>query len=134
MTHPTTAAVDSGQYGPDPLDAQPERHRYFSRKRGGLYSMRADGALYVKRLEHGWRLAKDAPANPEELAQRLSGFAEMVDKAPFWMRSVTDIPTMDEMEEWAHDSVCETPTGHTVEPDGEGPDGVPSWLRIFGLI
>jgi hypothetical protein len=33
-----------------------------------------------------------------------------------------------------YDGICETPTGHRVEPDGIGPDGVPSWLRLFSLI
>lgn len=35
---------------------------------------------------------------------------------------------------WVYDSVCPTPTGYTVEPDGHGPDGVPSWLIILGYL
>lgn len=45
-----------------------------------------------------------------------------------------EIPDVEALEEWAHDTVCETPTGDTVEPDGYGPDGAPSWLLILGLI
>ena len=32
------------------------------------------------------------------------------------------------------DSVCETPNGTTVEPDGVDSEGVPSWLMIHGLM
>lgn len=38
------------------------------------------------------------------------------------------------LEKYAYDSVCKTPTGHEVEPDGTGPDGSPSWLLVLGLI
>jgi|SRR6185503_10347892 len=38
------------------------------------------------------------------------------------------------LEKWMFDDVCKTPTGHKVEPDGHGPDGSPSWLRVLGLI
>ena len=40
-----------------------------------------------------------------------------------------DIPTNEEIEEWAFDSICFTPGEDEVEPDH--PD---SWLRILGLI
>lgn len=39
------------------------------------------------------------------------------------------IPTMDEVQFWTFDSVCETPDGRTVEPDA--PD---SWLSLLGLV
>jgi hypothetical protein len=39
-----------------------------------------------------------------------------------------------ELEEATFDGTCETPNGHTVEPDGVDPEGVPSWLLIHGLI
>ena len=42
---------------------------------------------------------------------------------------VYDTPSLDELEEWVFDSVCETPDGRTVEPDH--PD---SWLCLLGLI
>lgn len=32
------------------------------------------------------------------------------------------------------DGVCETPAGNKVEPDGVDAEGVPSWLRVHGLI
>lgn len=43
-------------------------------------------------------------------------------------------PTLATLERWSNDGVCRTPTGHRVEPDGHGPDGVPSWLLILGMI
>lgn len=39
-----------------------------------------------------------------------------------------------ELEEATFDGTCETPNGHSVEPDGVDPEGVPSWLLIHGLI
>ena len=41
---------------------------------------------------------------------------------------------MQELMAWDEDGICETPTGHRVETDGTGPDGVPSWLRALRLI
>lgn len=46
-----------------------------------------------------------------------------------WKGAQYDTPSMDELREWVHDSVCETPDGDTVEPDH--PD---SWLSLLRLI
>lgn len=43
-------------------------------------------------------------------------------------------PSMAKLEKWSNDSICMTPTGKRVEPDGYGPDGSPSWFLVFGLI
>jgi hypothetical protein len=43
-------------------------------------------------------------------------------------------PSMASLERWSYDSICKTPTGKRVEPDGHGSDGSPSWLLVFGLI
>jgi hypothetical protein len=40
----------------------------------------------------------------------------------------------EELAEAVMDSICKTPNGTTVEPDGIDPEGVPSWLLIHGLI
>lgn len=40
-----------------------------------------------------------------------------------------DVPTMEEVEGWVFDSVCEAPSGDEVEPDH--PD---SWLSLLGVI
>lgn len=43
-------------------------------------------------------------------------------------------PSIATLEKWSNDGICKTPTGHKVEPDGHGPDGVPSWLLLMGMI
>ena len=50
-------------------------------------------------------------------------------KSIVWRGKVCDVPSLDELEEWAYDSGCETPDGDWVEPDH--PD---SWLRILRII
>lgn len=45
-----------------------------------------------------------------------------------------ELPGEEQLEAWVFDSVCETPTGFSVEPDGHGPDGCPSWLMLLGLV
>jgi hypothetical protein len=45
------------------------------------------------------------------------------------------IPDDEQIRAWIMgDELCESPTGHTVEPDGTGPDGCPSWLLLLGLM
>ena len=51
-----------------------------------------------------------------------------------WQLDVDELPSMEDLMAWNEDGICETPTGHRVEPDGTGPDGVPSWLRALRLI
>jgi len=46
-----------------------------------------------------------------------------------WGSNWYPAPSMEEVEEWVFDSVCETPRGDMVEPDHPG-----SWLSILGLI
>ena len=43
-------------------------------------------------------------------------------------------PSMASLEKWSYDSICKTPTGKRVEPDGYGSDGSPSWLLVMGFI
>ncbi len=50
-------------------------------------------------------------------------------KAISWHGNNYDVPSLEEIDHWIFDSVCETPEGDTVEPDH--PD---SWLSILGLI
>jgi len=51
-----------------------------------------------------------------------------------WQLEVKELPNMQELMAWNEDGICETPSGHRVEPDGTGPDGVPSWLPALRLI
>ena len=43
------------------------------------------------------------------------------------------MPSMAKIENWVEDSVCLTPLGNRVEPDGYDQHGCPSWLLILGL-
>lgn len=44
------------------------------------------------------------------------------------------MPSVRTMQKWSETGIARSPTGHKVEPDGTGPDGVPSWLLILGMI
>jgi len=48
--------------------------------------------------------------------------------------AVDPCPSYEELEACVFDSVCTSITGSTVEPDGHGPDGAPSWLLLLGAI
>lgn len=76
------------------------------------------------------------PLNEQEAAEPadLSGCTleqAMQDGWPVvrWRRDWHFVPTMEQVEEWVFDSLCETPTGSTVEPDHPH-----SWLSLLGLI
>lgn len=43
-------------------------------------------------------------------------------------------PSDKAMEKMGNDGVCTTPTGHRTEPDGYGPDGSPSWMKVMGFM
>ncbi len=43
-------------------------------------------------------------------------------------------PSMESLEEWCCDSICESVGGDRVEPDGHGEHGDPSWLLALGMI
>jgi hypothetical protein len=43
-------------------------------------------------------------------------------------------PSMDQIQEWTFDSVCNATDGCQVEPDGRCPHGHLSWLRVLGLV
>ena len=48
--------------------------------------------------------------------------------------AVDPCPSFEELKAAVFDSVCPSITGDTVEPDGYGPDGAPSWLLLLGAI
>jgi len=85
-----------------------------------------DGSTLAKGLPVSFIAGKDgrclvhSPAHPEPLQVRIT--------------SAFKAPSMATLEKWSYDSVCKTPTGKRVEPDGHGSDGSPSWLLVFGLI
>lgn len=117
-----------------PETTSPERLRFFSRRHAGLVSQRRDGSLHIKRLADGWSLFRAAPAagDLDALNAKVDAWAGSL---AWWQREARDIPILDELESELHaDGCCSTPTGYQVEPDGTGPDGVPSWPRVFGLV
>jgi len=117
-----------------PSGAEPERYRFFSIKLHRLISYREDGAVYVREIGSDWVRTR-APA--ETVAVRVERFARAanaITNLPAWARSITDLPTMTEIERWSTDSVVEATDGEEVEPDGHSPDGAPSWLLALGMI
>jgi hypothetical protein len=117
-----------------PSGAEPERYRFFSIKLHRLISYREDGAVYVREIGSDWVRTR-APA--ETVAGRVERFARAanaITNLPAWARSITDLPTMTEIERWSTDSVVEATDGEEVEPDGYSPDGAPSWLLALGMI
>jgi hypothetical protein len=107
--------------------------RYFSLTLHALVSCRDDGTVHVQRVGEPWTL--HASKRPEiELAEWMAARRVCADVQPAWTREVLALPSLQELAEMIGDGVCSTPTGHDVEPDGIGPDGVPSWLRCLGLL
>lgn len=43
-------------------------------------------------------------------------------------------PSLEELEEWVNDGVCESILGERVEPDGHDEHGSPSWLLALSMI
>ncbi|WP_288006510.1 hypothetical protein [Acidiphilium sp.] len=117
-----------------PSGAEPERYRFFSIKLHRLISYREDGAVYVRDVCSDWVRTR-APADTDAIkAERFERAALAITNLPAWARSITDLPTMTEIERWSTDSVVEATDGEEVEPDGHSPDGAPSWLLALGMI
>lgn len=110
-----------------------ELHRYFSMRNHALMSVRSNGVTLMRRPGGTWKVA--LRKKPEAtLESWMQGKADLVARLPAWQREVKELPSMETLERWHDDGICETPTGERVEPDGTGTDGVPSWLRVLGLI
>ena len=116
------------------LDANgTELHRYFSVARGALISVLANGVTLFRQVDDDWKvLSRKKPDVP--LAQWVANKNAALSSLDRWRLEVEELPSMQELMAWNEDGICETPTGHRVEPDGIGPDGVPSWLRALRLI
>jgi hypothetical protein len=48
--------------------------------------------------------------------------------------SAFNVPSMDELNEMASDSICQSVLGENVEPDGFDENNSPSWLLALQLI
>lgn len=113
-------------------DAQ-EFLRFFHPNNHTLVSCRNDGTVWAQTVGEEWFLhsRKKEEISLEAWKALKRNFAATL---PAWCREVSELPTMEELEEMTFDSICPTPTGDDVEPDGYGPDGAPSWLMALGLI
>ena len=145
--HPSNDTTDPQFLGPEAgqqaggeshnrseLDANgSELHRYFSVARGALISVRSNGVTLCRQVDDEWtvlsRKKGDVP-----LAQWVVNMQAALSNLARWQLDVDELPSMEDLMAWNEDGICETPTGHRVEPDGTGPDGVPSWLRALRLI
>ena len=110
-----------------------ELHRYFSVARGALISVRSNGVTLCRQVDDEWKVLsrKKAECSFEQwLANKMALLASLAR----WQLDIEELPSLQELMAWNEDGICETPTGHRVEPDGTGPDGVPSWLRALRLI
>ena len=110
-----------------------ELHRYFSVARGALISVRSNGVILCRRVDDDWKVLSRKKADIP-LTQWVANKKAALILLDRWQLEVDELPSMRDVMEWDDDGICETPTGHHVEPDGTGPDGVPSWLRALRLI
>jgi len=53
---------------------------------------------------------------------------------PPYLEPTEEEPSMDQIEEWVFDSVCEATDGCEVEPDGWCQHGHVSWLIYLGIM
>lgn len=49
-------------------------------------------------------------------------------------RSVLKTPSLKSLDRWTNEGMCKSVFGATVEADGHGCDGEPSWLLAMGMI
>ncbi len=116
------------------LDANgSELHRYFSIARGALISVRSNGVTVCRQVDDDWRVLSRKKVDVP-LVQWVVNKKSSLGALARWQLEVDELPSLKELMAWNEDGICETPTGHRVEPDGTGPDGVPSWLRALRLI
>ena len=147
ITHPTNDTTDPQFLGPeagqqagvgshDICELEPngsEMHRYFSVARGALISVRSNGVTLCRQVDDDWKVLSRKKAECS-LAQWVANKKASLSSLDRWQLEVEELPSLQELMAWNDDGICETPTGHRVEPDGTGPDGVPSWLRALRLI
>ena len=139
-TDPQFLGPEAGQQaggegqGVSEMDANgAELHRYFSVARGALISIRSNGVTLCRQVDDDWKVLSRKTAECS-LAQWVTNKKASLSALARCQLEVEELPSLLELMAWDEDGICETPTGHRVEPDGTGPDGVPSWLRALRLI
>lgn len=109
-----------------------ELFRYFSPRSQALIAVMNDGVTLIRR-NNEWKVkSRRKPEVPLEVwrANKL----EMKAKLPEWTLKVKTVPSISTLQKWLKSGVCKTPDGYTVEPDGESPNGVPSWAILLGYM
>ena len=51
-----------------------------------------------------------------------------------WPEPTDEEPSMEQLQQWMFDGVCEATDGCPIEPDGTCEHGHPSWMLHMGLI
>lgn len=109
--------------------------RYFSTKHRGLLSVRSDGYALIRYPGSNWKLKlkRKAGASLEDWAAM---WQRVYDRLPAWKKQVEHLPSLEDLERWSVDSICETTDGELLEPDYRGDDGArgPSWLVALGYM
>lgn len=111
-----------------------ELFRFFDQKTGHMVSIHDDGTVNrasINETRYRCVARKKAEVPMEQWVARKK---EIYDALPEWTKKVRRLPSMATLEHWSEEGFCMTPTGHRVEPDGHGPDGVPSWLLLLHFI
>ncbi len=111
-----------------------ELYRYFSPDYRGLLSIRSDGVTLIRYPGSNWKVKKRKKAEVS-FEQWRAGRADTYARHPQWARDCQTLPSVEQINEWSTDSVCETIDGDTCEPDAPafGTHG-PSWLVALGYI
>lgn len=108
--------------------------RYFDPARRCLVRHLDNGKTQFRRVVdetwNPWTKKKDGYTLDDWRARKIAHFRTL----PVWAQDVRELPSLEELTDALSDGACETPTGDSVEPDGHGPDGAPSWLLALGLI
>lgn len=116
------------------LSAHNEMFRYFSVRYRGLIAVMDDGIVLRRTVySNGWKVLSRKKADVS-LDEWKAIKRRQYDQLAEWKRKTTTLPSEKSLQRWVSDCMCPTPTGYDVEPDGAGPDGVPSWLRLLGMI
>lgn len=111
-----------------------ELFRYVSASANGLLSVRANGEVYRQTpFSPAWELYATRKLTLS-LEEWITKKAEQKSNLPYWQHGISELPSEAELSHWMVDGVASSVTGDSVEPDGHGPDGAPSWLVALGLI
>lgn len=100
---------------------------------GRIYEYREDGTVWVKSFGEEYRKYASKKEGVD-LSLWLKTKKERIATMEEWRTVAEDFPSLRQLKKWDNDGVSKTPSGWTVEPDGYGPDGSPSWLIILGWV